>query len=140
MNKNSKNRAAILSICAAALLGLGAGCQSSPSKSHVIRVVGTGTDFGINQNPVTGFYELGLKRVQTEVTTVPVIWTNGAFYIPDVVERYEVNTHSSIFGNAALTSTMATGSNAVLTSLGGASQPINANTGVSNNLPTALPK
>lgn len=113
------------------------GCHLNPSTGHVIRVVATGTKLGLSQNPSTGVYELGIQRVQTEVTTVPVFLTNGEFKIPPTVLRYEVNTHSAIFGNAALTSTMATGSNAVATAVGGATPPINNGTGTGNNLPTA---
>jgi hypothetical protein len=121
------------------LVALCGGCIPSPSKAHIVRVVSTGTKFGLTQNPNTGIYELGLQRVQVEMTTVPVFWTNGIFSAPDAVMRYEVNTHSSIFGNAALTSTLATGTNAVNSSVGGATPPINASTGTGNNLTPALP-
>lgn len=115
------------------------GCAShNPSLSHVVRGVVTGTSLGINQNPVTGAYELGIKRAQVEVLTIPVVFTNGEYHIPDLVSRYEVSTHSAVFGNAALTSTLATGSG-VDTAVGGGTPPINNGVGTGSNLPTAVP-
>jgi hypothetical protein len=129
------SRYSLMLLMAVSVLALGtAGCQTSPSKSHVIRAVATGTKAGITQNPTTGVYEFGLQRVQTEIITVPVFFTNGVWYAPDVVSRYEVNTHSAVFGNANLTSSLATGSNAVNTAVGGTTPPINSNTGTSNML------
>lgn len=127
----------ILSAVSAAVLATG--CASNPSKSHVVRAVATGTKFGVTQNPTTGVYELGIQRVQTELVTIPVYsCTNASGQIvlvtPDTVSRYEVNTHSAVFGNAALTSSLATGSNAVTTAVGGATPPINTATGTNNNL------
>lgn len=110
------------------------GCASNPSKAHIIRGVTTGTSLGINQNPATGLYELGIKRAQIEFVSIPVIFTNGAFYSPDVNSRYEVSTHSAVFGNAALTSTLSTGSNAVNTAVGGSTPPINNAVGTGSNL------
>lgn len=127
----------MLIICGAALL---AGCASNPSKSHVVRGVATGTSLGITQNPATGLYELGVKRAQVEMITIPVFYTNGAFVVPDVVSRYEVSAHSAIFGNTALTSTLSTGTNAVGTALGGTTPPINAGVGIGSNLAPQVPK
>lgn len=121
-------------ITVAACCLLTGGCISSPSKSHVVRGVATGTSVGITQNPATGLYELGVKRCQVEFVTIPVFFTNGAFCIPDVVSRYEVNTHSAVFGNAGLTSTLSTGTNAVQTQVGGTTPPINAGVGTGSNL------
>lgn len=125
-----------LCVCASVLFTVlaFAGCATNPSKSHVVRAVATGTKFGVTQNPTTGVYELGLQRVQAEIVTIPVFFTNGVFSIPDVVSRYEVSTHSAVFGNAALTSTMATGTNAVSTQVGGVTPPINAGVGTGSNL------
>ncbi len=101
------------------------GCAHTPSKSHVVHVVATGTKFGITENPATQLYELGL------VTTVPIMWAtnrDGTIYvvIPDVVTRYEVQGKNTTFGGAGLTSTLATGTNAVGTAVGGTVAPINA--------------
>lgn len=107
------------------------GCHAQPSKSHVVHVVATGTKFGITENPATQLYELGLTRFQAEVTTVPIMWAtnrDGTIYvvIPDVVTRYEVQGKNTTFGGAGLTSTLATGTNAVGTAVGGTVAPINA--------------
>jgi hypothetical protein len=132
-------------IVGAAALGLVAvaGCASNPSKSHVVRIVGTGTKIGVAQNPATQCYELGILRAQVELTTIPVFYTNGVCYMPDVVSRYEVSTHNPIFGNLALTSTMATGTNGVTTQVGGATPPINTGFGtgaqIAINWPTNVP-
>lgn len=122
----------LLSILTLGALAL-AGCNS-PSKAHVVRGVTTGTTLGITQNPSSGMYELGIKRVQAEIVTIPVWFTNGVFYTPDVVSRYEVNTHSTVFGNASLTSTLSTGPSAVQTPVGGTTPPINSNVGTGSNL------
>ena len=135
MRKNWKNPALITALCATVLLAAVSGCGTMPhDTAHVYRFDATGNKLAVSQNPVTGFYELGWQRVQTEYTQVPVIWTNGQFYIPETLMRYEVNTHSAVFGNAAMTSTLGTGSNAVNTRLGGGADPINAATGTGNNL------
>lgn len=109
------------------------GCASN-SKGHVIRTVGTGTKLGITQNPATGAYELGFSRVQIEAVVIPVFFTNGAYASPEVVSRYEVSSHSAVFGNVMLTSTLSTGTNAVATSVGGATPPINTGVGTGANL------
>jgi hypothetical protein len=130
-------KAVALALCIAPLV---VACHLNPSAGHIIRIVGTGGKLGITQNPVSGVYELGFQRVQSELTFIPVFETNGHYSVPDAVLRYEANAHSSIFGNSAVTSTMATGTNACATAIGGASLPINIGTGTSNNLQTALPK
>lgn len=123
-----------LALFAALLSVFTVGCMTSPSKSHVVRGVATGTSIGISQNPATGLYEFGVKRCQIEFVTIPIFFTNGLPCLPDVVSRYELTTHSAVFGNASLTSTLATGSNGVNTSVGGATPPINAGTGTNNML------
>lgn len=130
-----------LSTAATAVLAFGlllfgaTGCVGrSPSSGHIVRIDAVGTKVGIGQNPATGVYELGIMRVQTELTTIPVFFTNGEYRVAPAVMSYEANAHSAVFGNAAVTSTIATGSNAVNSTLGGQHPPINANTGVSNNL------
>jgi hypothetical protein len=128
-----------LILAGAVALATVTGCTMNPSKSHIVRAVATGTKLGVTQNPTTGVYELGVQRVQTEIITVPVYaYTNkdGSvnLVVPESVSRYEVNTHSAVFGNAALTSTLATGTNGVATQVGGQTPPINVSTGTSNNL------
>jgi hypothetical protein len=119
------------------LLTITSGCGArKPSSGHILRGAATVTSLGISQNPATGLYELGIKRGQVEVVSIPV-WlntNNNTYAVPDVNSRYEVSTHSAVFGNAALTSTLSTGSNAVNTSVGGATQPINSNVGTGSNL------
>lgn len=120
-----------LILLAIAIISLTVGCVHAPAKSHVVHVVATGTKFGITENPATQLYELGLTRFQAEVTTVPIMWAtnkDGSIYvvIPDVVTRYEVQGKNTTFGGAGLTSTLATGTNAVNTAVGGTVAPINA--------------
>lgn len=125
----------LLALAAVALLmAVGTGCATAPSSGHVIRAVATGTKLGVTQNPVTGAYELGFERIQTELITTPVLFTNGGYVSPDVVSGYEVSSHSAVFGNVGLTSTMAVGTNAVATMLGGQHTPINAGVGTGSNL------
>lgn len=144
MQKVQSLRFKVQSLLLAGLAGIVAfaGCASNPDLSHIRRAVGTGTKVGITQNPGTGAYELGVSRVQIEYTSIPVVFsTNSAnqlqAVIPDVVSRYEVATHSAIFGNAGLTSTLATGTNAVNTAVGGSTPPINNGVGTGSNLPNA---
>jgi hypothetical protein len=120
---------------------LSTGCKTNPSKAHVVTARGTYTKLALAQNPATGMYELGLMRGQAELTTIPIVFTNDAegnlhAVVPDVVSRYEVSTHSAIFGNAALTSTLATGTNGVNTQVGGQTPPINTGVGTGSNLAT----
>lgn len=124
----------LISLISLAALVFVTGCAINPSKGHIMRVVATGTKFGLTQNPATQAYELSLQRVQMEALTVPVFWTNGVLTVPESVSRYEVSTHSAIFGNAAITSTLSTGSNAVSTMVGGTTPPINAGVGTGSNL------
>lgn len=125
----------VLVASAALAASLLSGCAGLPhDTAHVYRLDATGNKLAVSQNPVTGLYEVGWQRVQSEYTQVPVIWTNGTFYIPTTLMRYEANAHSAVFGNAAVTATMATGTNAVETQLGGGYPPINSGTGTSNNL------
>lgn len=132
--KNIMNKIKSLLTVAVISVSILAGCATNPSKSHIVRGVGTGTSLGISQNPGTGLYELGFKRAQIEFVTIPVVFTNGVFVVPDVNSRYEVSTHSAVFGNAALTSTLATGTNAVNTAVGGTTPPINTGVGTGSNL------
>lgn len=124
-----------IALLIAIMAGSLSGCSTRPSTNHVIRIDATGAKLGIAQNPVTGMYELAIQRVFTEITTIPVIYdTNKAeFRVTPTVSRYEANTHSAVFGNVAISSTLATGSNAVWTIAGGGPL-INAGTGTSNNL------
>lgn len=123
------SKTSMLLTIAAVALALSSGCAGSPSKSHVVKADAQGTKFGIGQNPATGMYELQLWRGSAEVVTIPVWFTNGVYYTADVVSRYELSGHSPVFGNVAVTSTLATGSNAVNTAVGGTTPPINANFG-----------
>lgn len=134
MNNRIKRSFNLLALVGCAALPLLAGCAINPSKSHIVRGVATGTSVGLSQNPATGLYELGVKRAQVEFVTIPIFVTNGVWIVPDVVSRYEVSTHSAVFGNAALTSTLSTGTNAVQTQVGGTTPPINAGVGTGSNL------
>lgn len=134
---------AMLLLLGTLLLG-GTGCSLNPSKSHVIHVGTVGTKAGISQNPITGVYELSLQRVQADLVSVPIMFTtnrNGdvVVIIPSLVQSWEVNAHNAIFGNVSSTETMATGDNAVQTTLGGQHQPINAGVGTGSNIPSQVP-
>ncbi len=115
------------------------GCGGLPKDvAHVYTISGDGTSMGITQNPATQLYELGLKRIHTHLTIVPIVFqTNAAgtitAVIPDTVVSDEINGRNSIFGGAGGTITVATGTNAVQTMLGGGHVPINEGSGT--NLP-----
>jgi hypothetical protein len=114
------------------------GCALPKDVAHVYHLSGDGTSLGITQNPATQAYELGLKRVHTTMTIVPVIWSTNnvgglVAIVPDSVISDEINGRSTIFGGAGGTITVAVGSNAVQSILGGGHQPINAGSGT--NLP-----
>lgn len=121
------------------LLGLFAtGCKLPNDVAHVYTISADGTSLGVTQNPATQAYELGLKRVHTHVSIIPIMWqstSNGLMVavIPDTVVSDEINARSGIFGGAGGTITVATGTNAVATLLGGGHVPINEGTGT--NLP-----
>lgn len=121
------------------------GCATSPSKSHIVHIAGVGTKGGIVQDPVTGMYSLGLQRVQADLLTIPIMFSTNkdgtiVVILPDVVASYEVSSHSPIFGNVGATMTMATGTNAVWTVLGGQHQPINEGVGTGSNINPQVPK
>jgi len=120
MNKRSLFGALILAV------GI-AGCATKPPANHVVKAVGTVTKFGLQENIGTGAYELGMLRGQIEVLTVPAVYDSNThqWYVPDVASSYEVQGRNGLFGSAGLTSTFATGSNAVNTLVGGAHYPIN---------------
>lgn len=116
------------------------GCALNPSKSHVIHIGAVGTKIGIVQDPISGMYSLSAQRVQADLITIPIMFTTNkagdvVVIIPDVVHSFEVNAHNAVFGNVSTTTTMATGTNAVHTTLGGQHQPINAGVGTGSNLP-----
>lgn len=135
----------VLVACACVAATALTGCKSTPdTTSHIWQIGGTGTKAGIVQDPITGMYSVGLQRVQIVNTIIPCrVITNSAgeqkFITPDVNASYEVSGHNAIFGNVGLTETLATGTNAVATILGGNHQPINANVGTGAQTPTALP-
>lgn len=106
--------------------------------AHVWTASQDGTTVGVTENPTTQLYELGVKRVHSHITMIPIIFETNAMgniraVIPDVVVSDEINARSGIFGGAGGTITVATGTNAVQTILGGQHQPINTATGT--NLP-----
>lgn len=114
------------------------GCQNNKDIAHVWTASQDGTTVGVTENPTTQLYELGVKRVHSHVTMIPIIFeTNNVgnirAVIPDVVVSDEINARSGIFGGAGGTITVATGTNAVGTLLGGGHVPINEGTGT--NLP-----
>lgn len=115
-----------------------AGCAIPKDIAHVYTISGDGTSVGITQNPATQAYELGLKRVHTHLSIIPIVFQTNSLgviscVIPDVVVSDEINGRNSIFGGAGGTITVATGTNAVQTILGGGHVPINEGTGT--NLP-----
>lgn len=133
-SKPMRKRSIIAGLALVAALGLfTGGCSlSNKDMGHIITARGVGTGLGATQNPATGMYELALKRIQEEITWIPVVFstnnTTGAVtaVIPDTVTRYEVSTASAVWGDSAITSTTATGLNGVLSNVGGATPPINS--------------
>lgn len=120
------------------LLGLSvAGCSTAINTKDVTKIVVTTTGVRIGQSQVDKTPELTVGRNQVEYLKVPtgLNATNAnstdVTKTPVVVAGYEVNAHSAIFGNAAMTSTFATDQGGA-TVLGGQHQPINAGTGLNN--------
>jgi len=132
-------------IVGALLLALG--CATAINTKDVTKVTVTTTGIKIGQSAVDKTPQLVLGRDQVEYIKVPtganLCATNTASGqttvsdTPNVTSSYEVNAHSAVFGNAAMTSTFAVGgSNAVNTQVGGAHLPINDGTGTGNKNPT----
>jgi len=124
----------IASVCLAGLL---AGCSTAINTKDVTRIVVTTTGIRIGQSQVDKTPELEIGRQQVEYLKVPtgLNATNAnatdVTKAPVVVSGYEVNAHSAVFGNVAMTSTFATDQGGA-TLLGGQHQPINAGTGLNN--------
>jgi hypothetical protein len=117
------------------------GCATAINTKDVTKITVTQTGIKIGQNPATQVYELMVGRSQVEYVKVPtgLNGTNAqpsdASVIPQFASSYEMNGHSAVFGNAAMTTTIATGgTNAVNTIIGGEHQPINSATGTGDNL------
>jgi len=117
------------------------GCATAINTKDVTKITVTQTGLKIGQNAATQTYELVLGRSQVEYFKVPtgLNGTNAtpedASVVPMTVSSYEANGHSAVFGNAALTTTVATGgTGAVNTTIGGEHVPINTATGTNNNL------
>lgn len=108
--------------------------------AHVMNFTEDGTKVHIGQNAVTQMPELSVGREQADVTVIPIVFQTNAVsgqisaVVPDVVMSYEFNGRNATFGGMSGTITVATGTNAVATILGGGHVPINAGTG------TSLPK
>jgi len=118
------------------------GCATAINTKDVTKVTVTETGLKIGQNVATQTYELVMGRSQVEYLKVPT-GLNGttndspaaAAMVPQTVSSYEVNGHSAVFGNVAMTTTFGTGgSNAVNTTVAGEHTPINTATGTNNNL------
>jgi len=116
---------------------LSTGCVSrpitNPAPSHVVSIVGSGKKLGVTQDPLTQLYQLGYASVFGGLLTVPVVSSiEGAgtnqllvMHTPDVVARYEIGGKATFFGSAGSTYTVAVGSGACNTLLGGQSPPVN---------------
>ena len=131
----------MLAATAALAITLVTGCATAINTKDVTKITVTQTGLKIGQNPATQVYEIMLGRSQVEYFKVPtgLNGTNAvpgdAAIIPQFVSSYEANGHSAVFGNAAVTTTVATGgTNAVNTTVGGEHAPINLSTGTGNNL------
>lgn len=128
-----------LLVCSAALIAVGSsGCSTAINTKDVTKVVVTTTGVRIGQSQVDKTPELTVGRNQVEYLKVPTglnatnANSSDVTKTPAVVAGYEVNAHSAVFGNAAMTSTFATDQAGVVTALGGAHPPINAGTGLNN--------
>lgn len=117
------------------------GCATAINTKDVTKITVTQTGIKLGQNPASQVYELMIGRSQIEYVKVPtgLNGTNAvpgdAAVIPQFVSSYEANGHSGVFGNAAVTTTVATGgTNAVNTTVGGEHATINSATGTGNNL------
>lgn len=128
------------------VLVVASGCASDPAKlqnkRRVIAGSGAVTSLGISENPMTGLYEAALKHGAMSFLVVPSEYnaTNGTWSTPDAVMSYEPQGRNGIFGVAGATTTIAVGSNAVNTLLGGAHYPINQNLVGSTNIGSVIPK
>ncbi|HXI73469.1 MAG TPA: hypothetical protein VNN22_24260 [Verrucomicrobiae bacterium] len=131
----------LIAATAALAITLVTGCATAVNTKDVTKVTVTQTGIKIGQNPATQVYELMVGRSQVEYVKVPtgLNGTNAqpsdASVIPQFTSSYEMYGHSAVFGNAAMTTTVATGgTNAVNTIIGGQHEPINSATGTGNNL------
>ena len=131
----------LIAATAALAITLVTGCATAINTKDVTKITVTQTGIKIGQNPATQVYELMVGRSQVEYVKVPtgLNGTNAqpsdASVIPQFASSYEMNGHSAVFGNAAMTTTIATGgTNAVNTIIGGQHEPINSATGTGNNL------
>jgi len=125
------------------LVAFATGCATAINTKDVTKITVTETGLKIGQNVATQTYEIIMGRSQVEYMKVPTglnsdstntVPTDAAI-IPTVVSSYEVNGHSAVFGNAAMTTTFGTGgTNAVNTTVAGEHTPINTTTGAANNL------
>lgn len=122
------------------------GCASNDHNRRVVHGAGSFTKLGVGENMATGLYELGIMHGQTTFTIVPILFATNAVtgltyvVVPDVADSYETTGANSIFGRGGITSTFATGTNAVGSLLGGAHYPVNDKTQISNGLSANLPK
>ena len=113
-------------------LGCASRPVSNPAPSHVVSIVGSGKKLGITQDPLTQLYQLGYASVFGGLLTVPVTFgfdqahTNMlVIRTPNVVARYEIGGKATFFGSAGTTYTVAVGTEACNTLLGGQSPPMN---------------
>lgn len=124
----------LVGICAASVLL--AGCVSrpisNPAPSHVVSIIGSGKKLGVTQDPLTQMYQLGYASLFGGLLTVPVTVSYDPTHTnelnmrtPNVVARYEIGSKATFFGSAGSTYTVAVGTEACNTLLGGQSPPMN---------------
>ena len=135
----------ILSLCLCVSVLILAGCQAtSNANRRVVHGAGSFTKLGVGENMATGLYELGIMHGQTTFTIVPILFTTNSagacVVVPDVADSYETTGANSIFGRGGITSTFATGTNAVGSLLGGEHLPVNSAAQTSAGLSANLPK
>lgn len=123
------------------------GCQAtSNANRRVVHGAGSFTKIGVGENMATGLYELGILHGQTTFTIVPILFATNALtgntyvVVPDVADSYETTGANSVFGRGGITSTFATGTNAVGSLLGGNHYPVNDKTQISTGLNATIPR
>ncbi|HEV2691408.1 MAG TPA: hypothetical protein VG347_00780 [Verrucomicrobiae bacterium] len=133
----------LLTIAALAVVAVGCttGCATAVNTKDVTKITVTETGLKLGQNVVNQTYEAFIGRSQVEYMKIPtgLNGTNAtdasAAIVPETVSSYEANGHSTVFGNAAVSTTMSTGgTNSVNTQVGGEHPLINTTTGAANNL------
>jgi hypothetical protein len=126
----------LVTLTAAAILLMGAGCkefQSEINTADVTKITDTTTGISIGIGTVNQTPELKIGRHQLEYYKIPtgLASTNSKSasdvqFVPSVAGSYESGAKSALFGNASVTTTVGVGDPGVASVVGGSHQMINS--------------